>query len=167
MEAIREHPELASYLDNADHTDVKTIEGDVSLRRFIAGMLSDYPWWIVLLYRVRELLAATLGLVRHEKPDVLPSIKPEEVPFEPGETASFFVVRAAKENAYWVSGTPEDKHLTAFFGVVADPSPPRLNRFHVFTSVRYLHWTGPVYFNIIRPFHHLVVSRMMRAGIRQ
>ena len=164
---IEEHPELAAYLDNADHVDVKTIEGDVSLRHFVAGMLSYDPWWIVLLYQLRTLRVAMLGLVKHETPAALPSLTPEKVPFEPGETASFFVVRAAKENAYWVSETPEDKHLTAFFGVVAAPSTSSLNRFHVFTSVRYLHWTGPVYFNIIRPFHHLVVSRMMKAGIRQ
>jgi hypothetical protein len=31
--------------------------------------------------------------------------------------------------------------------------------------VHYKHWTGPVYFNLIRPFHHLVVSRMARAGL--
>ncbi|MCP4630164.1 MAG: DUF2867 domain-containing protein [bacterium] len=35
----------------------------------------------------------------------------------------------------------------------------KTNRFYVITVVHYKHWTGPVYFNLIRPFHHLVVSR--------
>ena len=167
MDQIQSHRELDSYLKNADYTDFKTIEGEVSLRHFVSAMLSYYPWWIVFLYRIREFLVNILGLVKHEKPDVLPSIKPEDLAFDSGEMASFFIVKAAIENRYWVSETPEDKHLKAFFGVVAEPLSNRLTRFHVFTSVKYLHWTGPVYFNLIRPFHHLVVSRMMRSGVKR
>lgn len=33
------------------------------------------------------------------------------------------------------------------------------------TTVYYKHWTGPVYFNLIRPFHHLVVSRMAQYDV--
>ena len=101
-------------------------------------MLSYYPWWIVVLYRIREFLVNILGLVKHEKPDVLPSIKPENLAFDFGEKASFFTVRGAKENIYWVSETPEDKHLKAYFGVVAEELSNRLIRFHVFTSVKYI-----------------------------
>ena len=57
-----------------------------------------------------------------------------------------------------------DTHLTAYLGVVAEPIPPD-NRFHVITIVHYQRWTGPVYFNVIRPFHHLVVSKMVKAGV--
>jgi len=39
-------------------------------------------------------------------------------------------------------------------------------RFHIGTAVHYHNWAGPVYFNVIRPFHHIVVSQMMKAGIR-
>jgi hypothetical protein len=157
--------ELGAYFQDADHTDIKTIEGDVSLRQFISGMLSYYPWWIVFLYRIRELPVRILGLARHDKPAVLPSFKPEEIAFTPGEAASFFIVRIAREDVYWVAETPADKHLAAFFGVVAEATGERSTRFHVFTSVKYLHWTGPVYFNLIRPFHHLVVSSMMGNGV--
>ena len=40
------------------------------------------------------------------------------------------------------------------------------NRFYIMTVVHYKHWTGPVYFNMIRPFHHLVVRRMALAGLK-
>ncbi len=163
---IKQQGKLSIYFQNVDHTDVKSIEGEVSLRYFISGMLSYYPWWIIILYRIREFLVNILGLVKHEKPDVLPSIKPEELAFNPGEKASFFIVKAAMESRYWVSETPEDKHLKAYFGVVAEKMSDRLTKFHVFTSVKYLHWTGPVYFNLIRPFHHLVVWRMMKNGVK-
>ena len=167
MDQIQKYSELKIYFQNVDYVDVKTIAGETSLRKFISGMLSYYPWWIVLLYRIREFLVNILGLIKHDKPDILPSIKPEDLAFEYGENASFFIVRTAKENIYWVSETPEDKHLKAYFGVVAEELNKRLTKFHVFTSVKYIHWTGPVYFNLIRPFHHLVVSSMMRAGIKR
>jgi hypothetical protein len=167
MDKIRSFEELGVYFHNADHADVKTIECEVSLRGFISGMLSYYPWWILILYRIREFLVKMLGLVKHEKPAILPLIKPEELSFEPGKSASFFIVKAAKENTYWVSETPDDKHLKAYFGVIAEDLDNRTTKFHVFTTVKYIHWTGPVYFNMIRPFHHLVVSSMMKAGVKQ
>ena len=159
--------ELKSIAADAAHTDSKVIEGKVTLREFIAGMLSYYPWWMVSLYRIREIFVGILGLFRHEKPETLPSIKPEDLSFKPGENASFFIVRDAKEDMYWVSETPEDKHLTALFGVIAEKLSQNRTRYHVFTSVKYLHWTGPVYFNLIRPFHHMVVWSMMKAGIKK
>jgi hypothetical protein len=54
--------------------------------------------------------------------------------------------------------------LKAYFGIVAEPLANVINRYYIVTIVHYLHWTGPVYFNLIRPFHHLVVARMARAG---
>ena len=166
MGRIQIDTELQAYFQNVDYIDVKTIEGEASLRCFISGMLSYCPRWILVLYQIRKPLARALGLARHEKPKVLPSLKPESLSFEPGQSASFFIVRAAKEDTYWVSETPKDKHLIAYFGVTAEDSGNRRRRFRVFTTVKFIHWTGPLYFNLIRPFHHLVVRRMMKAGIR-
>jgi hypothetical protein len=165
MEYIRKFNELEKYFKNADFTDVKVFEGETTLRGFIASMLSYYPWWIVQLYRIRELLVSILGLVKHEEPEELPKLHPEDVSFTPGENATFFIVRRAKEDIFWVSETPDDKHLRAYFGVVKEPLSNSVNRFYVITTVFYKHWTGPIYFNLIRPFHHLVVSRMAQNGL--
>lgn len=158
-------PEIAPLFEGSNYIDIKTIEGKTSLRRFVASMLSYYPWWIVLLYRIRSALVKILGLVAHEAPEVLPSLQPDDVSFVVGDVVTFFTVRLAKEEHYWVSETPQDKHLKAFLGVVVEPIAENRKRFHVATIVHYKHWTGPLYFNLIRPFHHLVVSRMMRAGL--
>jgi len=128
-------------------------------------MLSYYPWWLVLLYRIREALVRILGLVRHEAPETLPSLRPEDLSFTPGEQASFFIVRGGREESFWVSETPDDKHLSAYFGVVKEPLEDGVSRFHVITTITYKHWTGPLYFNLIRPFHHLVIARMARHGL--
>ena len=165
MGYLQTFPDLELFFDDADYVDIKVIEGDKSLREFIAGMLSYYPWWIVLLYRIREIIVSLLGLVKHEKPEALPSLTAQDISHIPGDAVTFFIVRKAEENIYWVSETPEDKHLSAYFGVVKENLSSERSLFHVFTTIRYLHWTGPVYFNLIRPFHHLVVSRMMKAAI--
>ena len=75
MNVIKKYKEFDVYFKNADHIDVKTIEGDTNLRSFISGMLSYYPWWLLSLYRIREIIVGILGLVRHEKPETLPSIQ--------------------------------------------------------------------------------------------
>lgn len=165
MEFIKSFHDLKPFFIDADYVDIKVIEGNKSLREFIAGMLSYYPWWMVLLYRIREIIVSLLGLVKHEKPETLPSLTERDISQTPGDAVTFFIVRRAEEDIYWVSETPEDKHLSAYFGVVNENLSSQRSRFHVFTTVRYLHWTGPVYFNLIRPFHHLVVSRMMKAAI--
>jgi hypothetical protein len=164
MEAILNRSEFAPFLKDADHVDIKQIDARTSLRAFIAGMLSYYPWWVVLLYRVRQVLVGLLGLVRHDKPETLPCLTAEDISFTPGERATFFIVRRAEEENYWVSETPPDKHLSAYFGVAMEKTVSAERRFTVFTAIRYRHWTGPVYFNLIRPFHHLVVWRMMKAA---
>ena len=167
MNTISQIPQIAQLLKGSSHIDVKTIEGRTSLRQFIASMLSYYPGWIVLLYRIRAILVKLLGLVEHPAPEVLPKLNPGDVSFVVGEAVTFFTVRLAEEEQFWVGETPEDKHLSAYFGVAVEPMEDHCKRFHVATIVHYKHWTGPVYFNLIRPFHHLVVDRMMRAGIRR
>lgn len=156
---------LEKYFEKADCTDVKVFESDTTLPKFIASMLSYYPWWIIMLYRIRKVLVGILGLVKHEAPRELPNLKPEDVSFTPGEKVTFFTVRFAKEDEFWISETPDDKHLKAYFGVVKEPVSNSRHRFYVITTVYYKHWTGPVYFNLIRPFHHLVVSRMAKYGL--
>jgi hypothetical protein len=165
MNTINKIPEITHLLNGSDYVDVKTVEGKTTLRQFIASMLSYYPWWVLWLYRIRGVLVKILGLYKQEAPESLPLLHPEDVSFVVGESATFSTVRLAKEDHYWVGETPEDKHLRAYFGVFVEPLEGNRKQFHVVTVVHYKHWTGPVYFNLIRPFHHLVVGRMMQAGV--
>jgi len=157
---------LKPVLETANHTDVKVIDGHCGLQEFIASMFSYNPWWIVFLFRVRKILVRIFGLETQPKPEQFTTIGPENVSFTPGDTMSFFTVRYSKKDAYWVGETPPDKHLIAYIAVVMEPQDKEINRFHVATIVQYKHWTGPVYFNLIRPFHHLVVRRMMSFSIK-
>jgi hypothetical protein len=103
------------------------------------------------------------------RPDSQP--QPQDISFTPGDAISFFEVKAAAEDHYYIAGSTES-HLTAHLAVVREgvANPENIespkSRFYVITIVHYHRWTGPVYFNVIRPFHHLVVSQMGKAGIK-
>lgn len=161
---LTEIPGLASLLAEADHVDVKTVEGGCSLSAFIAGMFSYYPDWMKNLYRIRWGFVRLLGMKQQGIPAEV-HMQPEDVPMTPGQKATFFTVTMAEVERYWVAEASES-HLTAYLGVVSEPLTEG-NRFYVMTIVRYHGWTGPVYFNVIRPFHHIVVQKMAQAGVAQ
>lgn len=163
MQYLHQIVELQSILQNADHIDVKTVEGDVSLRNFIARMMSYQPEWITFLFRIRGVFVRVLGMKQEGIPKPL-TMRPEDVPMISGEGVGFFKVTLAKEDAYWFA-LVKDPHLNAALGVVVEPLP-NTKRFHVVTIVHYNTWQGPVYFNVIRPFHHVVVGSMAKAGVK-
>ncbi len=150
MDYIRQFKEWQPYFEGADFIDIKIAESKNELRTFIAAMLSYYPWWIVMLYHIRALVVQVLGLVKHEAPEELPNLQPGQIPFTTGEKATFFIVRMVQEDIFWLAETPPDKHLKAYFGIVVEPLANDLKRYYIVTVVHYLHWTGPVYFNLIR-----------------
>ena len=156
-------PAFAPFLQNADHIDVKTIEGSVSLRQFLAGMIGYQPGWVTFLYGIRKVFVRLLGMRQQGMPRPL-RLTPETVPMQAGQKLSFFTTQLAKEDEYWL-GEVDDSHLRASLGVIVEPLSETQRRFHVVTIVHYHNWAGPVYFNIIRPFHHLVVGGMAKAGI--
>ena len=157
---------LKPLLHNADRVDVRTVQSKATLSDFVAAMLSFYPWWLRALYAVRPILVRALGLVRHSITREYFQVKPEDVSFTPGDMVGLFIVHAAQKGRFWLAETPGDKHLTAFIGVVVETQASGINRFHVIVIVHYRHWTGPVYFNLIRPFECLVMRQMTRAGAR-
>jgi hypothetical protein len=163
---IQAVPELQPFLADADHIDVKVVEGNVTLREFLAGMFSYYPGWLKFLYRVRWGFVRLLGMKQEGIPRMV-QLRPEDVSMMPGEKAAFFTIEAASEDAFWLAGAIES-HLTAYLGVVREDVGDKLGNgrslFHVITVVHYHKWTGPVYFNVIRPFHHLVVAQMAQFG---
>lgn len=155
---------MRPYLEKADHVDVKTVESDVSLREFITGAFGYQPNWMTFLYGVRAVVVRLLGMKQEGIPRAL-KLSPERVPFTPGNLMSFFTVADAREEEYWLA-TVDDQHLKAALGITVEPLGDGRQRFHLLTIVHFHNWAGPVYFNLIRPFHHLVVSGMARAGAR-
>ncbi|MFC5034881.1 MULTISPECIES: DUF2867 domain-containing protein [Streptomyces] len=157
-------PELASLLADADHVDVKAAECESTLRGFLAAAMGRRPAWMRTLFRGRAVVARLLRLRESGVPAGVP-LRPEDISFTPGDKVAFFTVSAAAEDRFIVLESA-DTHLIGYLAVLAGPSAGGRTRFEVVTIVRYRRWTGPLYFNLIRPFHHLVVRSMTNAGSR-
>ncbi|BBD07987.1 DUF2867 domain-containing protein [Desulfovibrio ferrophilus] len=152
-------PELNTLLDEADHVDMKSFDSKRSLSDFIARMVSYEPGWLKLLYMVRKGLAKLLGLSQVATDNK--HLTADDIDFTPGAEVSFFTTSGGAPDHYWI-GEASDKHLKGYIGVVAVPNSDGSIRFNTFTIVHYQHWTGPIYFNLIRPFHHIIVHFMGR-----
>jgi hypothetical protein len=152
-------PELDDVLPIVDVIDVKTARGAVSLREFTAGALGHGPLWIKALFGVRILLAWALRL-ETAVPDSF-RLRPETVSFTPGDPAAFFTVVRGEEDHYLLLKV-SDNHLVAWLAIITDNGQPA--EFKVVTLVKYLRPVGRFYYNLIRPFHHLVLLSMCRAG---
>jgi hypothetical protein len=156
-------PELDDLLPASDVIDVKTASGPVTLREFIAGTLGHQPAWMRSLYAVRVVLARLLRLRMAGMPPA-DRIQPEDVSFTPGDPMAFFTVIRGEEHHYLLLGI-KDNHLTAQLAfIVTDDSAPE-REFKVVTLVQFRRKAGRFYFAPIRPFHHLVLRTMIRAGL--
>lgn len=172
MTCVTEYSALAALVATADHVDVKTgeipsavgLSDAACLREFIAGCLSYNPGWIRRLYQIRRGFVRLLGMKQEGIPPTL-CLQAADVPMQPGAQATFFTVHAAQEGRHWIVQATES-HLTATLGIVLERAESR-RCMHVITIVHYHRWTGPVYFNVIRPFHHLVVGQMLDAGVQR
>ncbi len=134
MRFVEQVPAVASVLEGANHVDVKTVEGEASLREFLAGMSTFMPAWVRFLFRARVVLVWALRLDERAIPEPR-RLRPEQVPMQPGEQAFIFTVRQAEENRYWLADV-EDRNLSSSLGVVVEPLGGGRNRFHVVTVVR-------------------------------
>jgi len=157
-------PELRPYLDGADHVDVKSATSSAGFREVVARSLSWQPAWLKALFAARVLLAR---LIRLDEPSAPRGreIRPEDVSFTPGDTMAFFTVADGAEDRFLVVEAA-DNHLTGRLAVTAEPVAEG-NLYKAITIVHYHRRAGRFYFNLIRPFHHIVVRRMLAAGTRE
>jgi hypothetical protein len=164
MNTMTQIPEVAPILVGANHVDVKTVTGQVSLRVFIAGVFSYQPGWVTFLYGIRWGFVRLLGLTQEGIPKTQRA-RPEDVPMTPGGTFEFLTVQAAQADQYWI-GRFDDKHLTGHVVVTVEPFDDQTRRFRLMTVVHYNNWAGPIYFTVIKPFHHLVVRLAVRSAVK-
>lgn len=152
--------ELDDLIAVVDEIDVKTAHGDVTLREFTAGALGHSPLWVKGLFAVRMAVAAVLRLETTGVPDTR-RLRPETVSFTPGEKDAFFTVVRGEEDHYLLLKVT-DNHLIGYLAIITDNERPAT--FKVVTLVQFLRPAGRFYYNLIRPFHHLVMLSMCRAG---
>lgn len=158
-------PELEQLAAEADDLDVKICEARLTLREFLAAALSYMPDWMRALYVVRMGFVRLLGVSQDSIPEP-EEIAPEEISFTPGEGAAIFTVCCGEEERFWLAEAT-DAMITGHLGVVVEPLGDGLNRFHFVSGATFRRPVGRFYYAVITPFHHLVVSRMLRHALKQ
>jgi hypothetical protein len=165
MDHLNSIKEIRALFEAADYIGVKTVEAEISLEQFLVKIFSYRPALIRMLYRLRAPLVRLLGFKQDALPDMDEWI-PDEFPMLACGTVWFFTVQRVRKDQFWIAGCPRDRHLDADMAVVARPLEGRRTRFYLVTVVRYKHWTGPLYFNLIRLFNLFLVNRMAHCAAR-
>jgi hypothetical protein len=142
--------------ENCDCFEVRSVTTSLNLPEVISVIFNYRPRWIQFLFVLRRLLASILRL-KQERQKQSPALKPEDISFQRGASETKFTVLHGDRNRYWVSRAPADRHLEAKIAVVLHSVEGKKKTYKLITWVRYLHWTGKLYFNLIRPFHHIIV----------
>ena len=114
------------------------------------------PGWLRLLFKIRDLLVRPFGLKTGEGP----SREKLEEALNNGESCGFMSV--AERTADETIVALDDKHLVAYMSIYIEGG-------EVFAStvVKYHNKLGVVYFNLIRPFHILVVKNLFKQMMRE
>ncbi len=156
-------PSLRELVKDAEYFESKSFIGECSMNDFLTRMLSYKPLWLRMLYRIRNVVAKIMGVdegVDHTNTQI------ENFDFAAGGKVDFFTTVDFKRNHYWI-GKASDKHLICHLGVVAEPLDSNEIKFHTFIVVNFHYWTGPIYFKLICPFHHIVMYCMGRYGVKK
>ena len=165
MDYLQTIPEIQGLFEGADYIGVKTIDAENQLEPFLVKIFSYRPSLIRFLYRIRAPLVRLLGFRQDPLPEMDEWI-PAEFPMLPCGMVWFFTVREVKKEHFWIAGCPRDRHLDADLAVVVRSLNKYRRRFYLITVVRYKHWTGPLYFTMIRLFNLFIVDRMARCAAR-
>jgi len=165
MDYLNTIPEIQGLFEGADYIGVKTVDAEDQIEPFLVKIFSYRPSLIRFLYRIRAPLVRLLGFRQDPLPEMDEWI-PVEFPMLPCGMVWFFTVRIVKKEQFWIAGCPRDRHLDADLAVVVRPLNKYHKRFYLITVVRYKHWTGPLYFNMIRLFNLFIVDRMAHCAVR-
>ena len=130
----------------ADYSDSYSLDvsSDAELcpGKLLESVFSDTPRWVNGLMRVRNALVAPFGL-------------------KAGESRVFrkAIVEQSEREAILSN---DDNHLIFKVTLSVFPRPDGVRRINISTVVQYHNRLGRIYFALIRPFHRIIVRRMLR-----
>ena len=145
-------PLSSKALDRIDFQDTfSTTNKKDSLKDIGHKIFNNPPWWIILLFLIRNILVKIVGLKTS-----LPKDHNEE--FKVGGYIGFFKIYEITEDEIIMGA--DDKHLNFRASIYNDHSEEY--NIKVTTLVQFNNNLGRIYMKLIGPFHRLVVSSMVK-----
>jgi len=126
-----------------------------SLKTVSKLVFGTMPKWVEFLMKLRNNIVKVFGL-KTEKPEDFHS------EFKVGGYVGFFQIFSIQHNEIILGA--DDKHLN--FRVSLYNSNENQFNIKVTTLVEYNNRFGEIYMFIVRPFHHLIVKRMVKQAFK-
>jgi len=115
------------------------------------------PKWISILFKIRNKIAGFIGL-KIDKPNDY------NTDYKIGGYISFFKIFQINDNEIILGAN--DNHLN--FRAIINNTKEEVNNIKVTTLVEYNNTKGKIYMTLIKPFHRLVVMKMVsQAFVKQ
>lgn len=150
-EPVTSFDEMKDLLENLEYADTYATTNRENSLEEVANLIFSYaPMWIRSLLKVRNFMVRLAGLKAVVPEGDAPKLK------EGGYVGLFKVFCLNTDEI--VLGL-DDKHLN-FRVRIWDNTAEKYN-IKVTTLVAYNNWFGRAYMTLIKPFHHLVVRRMV------
>ena len=157
MKKVKEEATPSSYLeakllDQIDFSDTfSTTNHKNTLEETTNFIFNNTPKWIDQLFVIRNKIVKLFGLKTG-----IPADYNEE--FRVGGYIAFFKIFSIANNEIILGAN--DSHLN-FRAVVANSNETDFN-IKVVTLVEYNNTKGKIYMNLIKPFHRIIVKRMVK-----
>jgi len=135
-----------------DFSDTFSTTNNTNTIEEIANLIFNYsPKWLRFLFEVRNKMVKVFGLK---------STKPEDYneDFKVGGYLQFFKIDYISDNEVILGA--DDAHLN--FRAIIYKTTAKTYNIKVTTLVKFNHSGGKIYMNIIKPFHRLVIIRMIK-----
>jgi len=161
MKKVKEVPtkltdELSDLLSEIDFSDTFATTNHIDNLQDVTNLIFNTPTqWVVSLFEFRNTLVKLFGLKTGKPEDYS-----EE--FKVGGYVSFFQIYSVKDNEIVLGAN--DSHLN-FRAIVVNDDSEQYN-IKVITLVEYNNLFGIIYMTVIKPFHRLVVKRLVRNSFR-
>jgi len=143
---------LDSYRTEINNEDNRSID-------FLTALLfTSIPKWVRHLLSLRDFLVRPFGLQTGQIPE--PTSLDKSLRYKPGDKAIFFRIIERSESE--VVMAEDDKHLYFRTSLLAQNIPGSSRRSLFLTTIVQFHnvW-GRIYFAPVKPFHKLIMRRML------
>jgi len=152
LEGELRHPD---YVDSFGAT--LTLANDISVDYLWASVFTDIPAWVDCLMRLRDHLVGVFGL-RSSGPRSV-TVASQNIHYAPGDRAVIFTVIQRTDNELVLGKTDRHLDFRVSLWMVRGKSGP--SEIRATTVVFFNNLWGRLYFLPVRPFHRLIVRRLV------
>jgi len=142
--------------DYRDTFLIKTKKDSLSIEEVTSAFFLSGPKWIDVLFKLRNLIVAPLGLkVSNENRIII------NYPLVIGEKIGFFEIFEINKTKVILGA--DDGHLDFRVSIEVIDG----NKVSTDTLVKYNNRFGKIYFQIIKPFHKVIVASMLKGMLNK